>query len=552
MKTVRYSILFAILLLIVNNSSHAQCSCTAGELTGISVNKDGECSSDLYTGYQNHVTIQLQRAQIKTGTIQWSFLPDNGTGSWTSLPGGWTGIENLDHPSFSTSENGTYRCIFIETATNCRDTGIAYISVAPQPNIYVTNDSTTCEGIWFSVHDNNNPTGSGNSNCWQFDGTNCQSDDPSFLFTTAGCTMGNNHVNIIVSNWAGCFDEVHLSAICNSDLLDIFTELSGSETLCRGDKSSVLSVKRHSAISFPVTWQFQWQRNGMAISGATSPDFTPTKSGAYTCKVVSTSGCQKTTNPISITFFPPVIAQISTPVPEICTGDSILLQVYTGNAVQYEWYRNGISLGVSGTDYYARKPGNYKVLATSIEGCTKYSNVIHPYVFTATIQASGNQNLCNGDSVMLTASYNSNAASFQWLKYNSPISGASASSFYAKKTGRYRVVAISDNNCKDTSNSIYISNSCREKISESEFSFSIQPNPASSFIEIISPSVVENTDGILMITNSLGQELFNTKINLSPSGIERISIPQRIECGNYFVILMVNDHRYFRKLFICQ
>ncbi|MFN8155555.1 MAG: T9SS type A sorting domain-containing protein [Bacteroidia bacterium] len=550
MKKTNLSALILLLPVIAFNSASAQCICTAGELTGLNVNKDGECSSDPNTGYQNHVNIEILRAQLKTGTIQWSFLPDNGSGTWTSLPGGWTGTENLDHLFFTVAENGSYRCIFTETTTSCRDTVVAYISVAPQPNIHVTTDSSTCDGMWFSVHDNNNPSGTGNSYCWQFDGTNCQSGNSSFLFATAGCTMGNNHVNIIVSNFAGCSDEAHLTGICNPDLLDVFIELSGSEYLCRGEKSSVLSVKRHSAISFPANWQYQWRRNGSAIPGATSADYIPANSGVFTCKVISGSGCQKITNPISITFFPLVVAEITAASNEICTGDSVLLQVSSGNAIQFEWYRNGISTGVTGSEFFAKRQGNYKVLATSIEGCTKYSNVLHPIVFTATIQANGNQNLCNGDSVMLTASCNGNAGSFQWFRYNNPISGASGSSLFAKKAGRYRVVAVSSDNCTDTSNSIYITSICRESSTLSETSFSIQPNPAGNYIDLIFSDNMDSHSGNLTITNSMGQIVFQTNLMISSPGSVRITLPQSLKSGYYFVLVRQDGKTNCRKLLI--
>lgn len=550
MKKIHVIALFAIILVIPVSFASAQCTCAAGELTGLNVNKDGECSSDLYTGYQNHITIEILRAQLKTGTIQWSFLPENSAGNWIALPAGWSGTENIDHPSLSIAENGSYRCIFTESTTNCRDTSIVAINVAPQPNIYVTNDSSTCEGIWFSVHDNNNPTGDGNNYCWQFDGMNCQSSNPAFLFPTPGCSMGYSDVNIIVSNSAACFDEAHLTGICNPELLDVYNDLNGSDILCRGVKTSLLSVKRYSAISSPSTWQYQWRRNGKAINGATAVDYTPTVGGVYTCKVVSGTGCQKVTNPITISFFPAVNVQISAVTTEICNRDSALLQVNPGNAIQYEWYRNGISTGATGTDYYAKKQGNYRVLATSIEGCTKFSNVIHPYVFTTTIQASGNQNLCNGNSIMIEATYNSDAVSFQWLRYSNPVSGATGSQFFATKSGRYRVVAVSTENCTDTSNSIYLTSNCREPASDG--TFSIQPNPASTYIELTFPDTMKNAFGALMITNTLGQVVLYKNISISSSHTERITFTQRIENGSYFVVVTSNEKNYRKKLLISE
>ncbi len=552
MKKAFYTTILALTILITFHSASAQCNCTAVELTGLNLNKDSECSSDIYSGYQNHVSIEILRNNLKTGTFQWSYLPENSTGNWIAIPAGWTGTENIDHPFFSTADNGSYRCIFTETATNCRDTSIVVITIAPQPNIYITDDSTTCEGIWFSVHDNNNVSGAGNTNCWQFDGTNCQSNNSSFLFTTAGCTMGNSTVSIIVSNYAGCFDESHVSAICNQDLLDVFIDLSGSDVLCKGDKSSLLQVKRYAAISLPGTWQFQWHRNGKVIYGATSPDYTPTLPGTYSCNVVSGSGCQKTTNPIVISFLPTVSAQITANSSEICNGDSILLQVAPGNGIQFEWYRNGISTGVTNPEYYAKKQGNYKVLVTSLEGCTKFSNVIHPVVFTATIHAIGNQELCTGDSVLLEASTTGNGSMLQWYRYNKPIIGATSQQFTATRQGRYWVVAVSAINCTDTSNSINLTCNSRLSAHIPDELFIIHPNPASTYLDLTFSENTGNTVANILIINILGQTMLNTTVNVSASGMERITLPQGTVSGTYLLILNSNNKSYTRKFMVTE
>ncbi|NNC86798.1 MAG: T9SS type A sorting domain-containing protein, partial [Bacteroidia bacterium] len=54
------------------------------------------------------------------------------------------------------------------------------------------------------------------------------------------------------------------------------------------------------------------------------------------------------------------------------------------------------------------------------------------------ISLIGNDSICQGDSTRLESIYVS-SYSYQWLKYGIPISGATQSYYYAKKTGNYKV-----------------------------------------------------------------------------------------------------------------
>ena len=557
MKKPIFPILSLLFLIIQSNYIKAQSSCSAGELIALNVNQDSYCSSDNYSGFQNHVSIEISRANQQTGTIQWSFLPENGNGNWVALPAAWTGNEIIENAAFFTGDNGIYRCIFTENGTTCSDTLLTTITVFPQPNIYVTNDSTTCEGMWFSVHDNNNPSGNGNSNCWQFDGVNCASSASSFLFDKPGCMMANGTLLLIVSNFAGCFDEVHITGLCNSDLADVFTGLTGPDVFCRGVNPTVLSVERHSAIPIPTNWQYQWYRNGKAITGENSQTYIPVRSGVYSCDVTTASGCLKSTNPISITVFPAAKVQTSIPQPaEICQGDSILLQVTSGDGITYEWYRNGISTGYMGLQYYATQQGNYKVLATAINGCTGFSTVMHPYVFKATSSTTGNLNICKGESVLLTASSNGIPLSYQWYKNMQPITGATCSQFLAETKGNYRVVITSTANCPDTSKRIVITSNCREgDLSDiANTAFIVSPNPADDYLQIFF-SGDENElqgNGQLLLLNTSGQIILNTKLDIMSGTVAKINLPENMKDGIYLLTLTINGQHYYQKVLITR
>ncbi|MBI3235731.1 MAG: T9SS type A sorting domain-containing protein [Bacteroidetes bacterium] len=183
--------------------------------------------------------------------------------------------------------------------------------------------------------------------------------------------------------------------------------------------------------------------------------------------MTSPAGCVVTTNSITIynTLTPTI--SISASQNSICSGNSITFTASTtagGTAPTFEWFKNGVSTGVTDSTYTSNNWSNndtvYCVLNSNYACATVNqlnSNKVGVTVNTtpiATIAAIGNTTFCQGDSLDLHASAGS--SNYRWMLNGSVISTSTDSVFYAKTSGDYSV-EVSNGNCPDTSGSIIIS-----------------------------------------------------------------------------------------------
>jgi hypothetical protein len=141
---------------------------------------------------------------------------------------------------------------------------------------------------------------------------------------------------------------------------------AGSTTICSG--TSVTLNTTAGATSY------QWKRNNVNLSGATSASFTTSTAGSYT--VVVTSSCG------SATSAPLVISVINNPTPTItaigpttfCAGQSVTFTANTFTGVTYQWQKNSTNIsGAVAQSYVANAAGTYRVQETA-NGCSKYSS----------------------------------------------------------------------------------------------------------------------------------------------------------------------------------
>ncbi|MBK9638054.1 MAG: hypothetical protein IPO63_09650 [Bacteroidetes bacterium] len=353
-----------------------------------------------------------------------------------------------------------------------------------------------------------------------------------------------------------CFDERRLSGICNNDFLDVTQVINGDPGFCIGSTTTFLTIERYALLNIPANWQFQWKRNGLNIWGANSVSYYPKKSGIYTCVVTNAIGCTKETNAIEITVYPVADIQIqSVAGTEICNGDSISLQAISTNSTDFIWYRNGISTGFMGNEFFAKQAGRYKALAsTQYGGCEKFSNRITTTVFTSTATAVGSTNICKDDSVLLQATSNGQPIQYQWIRYSQVIPGANTDQLFASKKGRYRVVITSSENCVDTSNGILVTSNCRiaDFTNTNGDDVSIYPNPTSGNFEIQIEGIYRKTDEIafLQYTDPIGKILHTTTIQFDDSGIAMCNAPTSLSKGMYILLIQYGELRFKSKIFI--
>jgi hypothetical protein len=141
-----------------------------------------------------------------------------------------------------------------------------------------------------------------------------------------------------------------------------------------------------------------------------------------------------------------------------CTGGSVVLNANTGTGLSYQWLRNGVVVpGANTAVFTATLAGSYRVLV-SAGSCSDSSNVVVVTVNAspgATVTAAGPTTFCQGGSVQLNANTGTGFV-YQWLLNNSPVAGATSSSFTATSSGSYRVRITNATGCFDTSAAITV------------------------------------------------------------------------------------------------
>ena len=146
---------------------------------------------------------------------------------------------------------------------------------------------------------------------------------------------------------------------------------NGSTTFCAGGNVGLFS-NTGSGLSY------QWKKNGINISGATTSTYTATSTSSYKCLVTNSNGCSRASNSISVTVNPLPTAIVSAMGnTQICAGDSVGLSANVSPGLTYQWkkYANAISGAVQSV-YYASTTGNYKCVLTNQYGCSRTSNII--------------------------------------------------------------------------------------------------------------------------------------------------------------------------------
>jgi hypothetical protein len=470
----------------------SQVPCTVDELSGIFITKDSDCEARGI--YINTVVLTPIRNNITNGSFNWQFRQDSVNGVWQSLNSNWTigpgGV--ISNPFFSTADNGQYRCAFREGVTLCRDIERIWVSVSPRPLVDIVADSLNCDGLWLSAVDLNNPSGAGNSWCWNPDGSSCESTARAFPFYGPGCFMVAGIVTVNVTNSFGCEELYFENGICNPEALDVVSTLNAPDTVfC--SKTAEITLSRFTPVfGIPPSWEFQWQRNGVDIPGADSTSFFPTQSGTYTCRVSNSIGCTQSTAPIGVKVLPLPQAAISPQgSTEICNLSSVQLNITTPAANAVQWYRNNVLLPGTSPSFTATTGGTYKALVTGTNGCTKFSSNSRVTVYRSRITANGPVIFCAGDSVVLQ-NMNSNAVSWQWQRNNVNIPGANAVTYSAKTPGLYRVRTTSAAGCTSFSSSVDVNVNCREGLMPaSEPELSLWPNPAGDQLFFESEGIVD-------------------------------------------------------------
>jgi len=152
--------------------------------------------------------------------------------------------------------------------------------------------------------------------------------------------------------------------------IDVISTIAadGPTTFCLGSSVNLNST------TIGTGYSYQWMKNGTNIAGATSSSLNVTLQGNYKCKITK-GECVSTSSVITISVNLNPNATIATlDGTDLCGKTYVRLKANSGTGLTYQWYLDGeIIEGATTNVYYASIPGDFYVVVTNANGCSKES-----------------------------------------------------------------------------------------------------------------------------------------------------------------------------------
>ena len=346
----------------------------------------------------------------------------------------------------------------VNNVFNCsQQSAISSINTFPIPTSIFSLDNEICSSDTAIINYIGNAT-SGAFYNWNFGGATILSGTGQGPYSLQWNTAGEKHISLKVN-------ENNCSSNTNFDTTNINTVTAlitaPIVSACEGD-SIILTAN-----SSP-NYSYQWMLAGTILQGDSFSTISISNTGLYSVLITDNSiGCKQMSSNKTITInttdfnlnFSASTSNFTQPPFDVTFSNT----TPNMNNYNFQW-----ELGDGNTSTFYNPihtylyNGDYSVTLfaeNSSTGCrdtiekTDYISCTggspNPCNITAAISPAGPVTLCNGDSILLSASAGTNYT-YQWSYNNMIIPDADSILFYAKQAGNYRVI-ISDNICNQTS-----------------------------------------------------------------------------------------------------
>ena len=328
------------------------------------------------------------------------------TFAWTSTPAGFT--SNVQNPTAVTPTATTTYTLTVTGFGGCSASDDTVITVNPiLANNTVSSAQVICSGATPAMLTGSTPTGGSGTYSYSWESSTTSSTGG---FTAASGINSNSDYTPGALTQTAWYRRVVSSGSCSdtSAVIAITVEqaivnnsISSGQTICSGATPAMLSGSTPTGGS--GTYNYSWESSTTdantgfaAASGAnTNADYTP---GALTQttwfrRVVTGGACAaSTSNAVEITVNPGVsITGQPAASTDICSGNTVVLEVTATNGLSYSWWKNGALVtdggNVSGattsslmiTNSTSSDAGTYEVVIAGNAGCdndTSNSSVV--------------------------------------------------------------------------------------------------------------------------------------------------------------------------------
>lgn len=398
---------------------------------------------DLTVGASPVATVTAQGVTefCEGGTVTLSATQDPGYTYQWSLNG--TAISGAVSSDYVASANGNYSVIVSNACGDVTPAGIT-VTVHELPEHTFSQASfVSCDGSVVTLAPANATGQSGLTYQWYQNGVVING------ATTASYDAGvaGNYSLEVTNPITGCVYMTNDVGVVIDVIPSVSITPAGPTVFCDGG-SVTLDATPDPSLTY------QWQLDGIDISGANSASYNATNTGAYTVVVSTTNGCTASIGSISVNVnTAPVPAAVMSGGPlTFCDGGNVTLDFVPEPGVTYQWLQNGNPLpGSTGISLTVDASGSYTVLATNASGCTSVSNgttvTVNALPVAPVITALGSTVFCAGGSVVLETPLVS-GYSYQWLVDGIAIPGATSNQYnVSDSSGFYSVIATNSNGC---------------------------------------------------------------------------------------------------------
>jgi len=325
---------------------------------------------------------------------------------------------------------------------------------------------------------------------WQKNGVAISGATSSTYTSVAALSDNGSQYTVIVNNSVG-------STMSNAAMLTVnpitvgpsITTQPANQTVLVNDTASFSVVATGTA---PLS--YQWQKNGVAISGATSSTYTSiaalSDSASQYRAIVTNSAGSAMSNAATLTVNP-IPASITTqPANQtVFVNDTASFSVVaTGTApLSYQWQKNGVVMSGATSSTYTSvvamsdNGSQYRVIVTNGAGSTMSNAAtltVNPIPVSITTQPA-NQTVFVSDAASFSVVATGTAPlSYQWQKNGVAISGATSSTYTS-------VAALSDNGSQYT---VIVNNSAGSTMSNAAL-LTVNPKPCTTLQFNQAPSI---------------------------------------------------------------
>jgi len=398
------------------------------------------------------VSVTGSSATCSGSPLTFTAVPTNGgatpTYQWQKNGSSVSGATGSTYTDAALNNNDVISVVMTSSAscatTNPVTSAGTTITVTPTgtPSVSISGNATPCANA--SVTFTATPTNGGTPTYqWQKNSSPISGATGS-TYTTSSLSNGDV-IKVVMTSSLSCVTTNTATSngltITPTSNVTPSVSITGNATSCANAPVTFTATPTNGG-----TPTYQWQKNGSAISGATSSTYTTSSlntNDAISVVMTSTASCTTanpvTSNTITETVTPNVIPSVSiTGNATSCANAPVTFTATptNGGTPTYQWQKNSSPIsGATGTTYTAPSLNNNDVISvvmTSTLTCTAVnpvtSNTITETVtptVTPSVSISGNATTCSGSSVTFTATpTNGGTPTYQWWKNNNPISGA--------------------------------------------------------------------------------------------------------------------------------